>query len=154
MEIERKFLTTALPDGALEYPFSLISQTYISITPTIRIRQSDDTYFLTVKGKGAMQRQEFELQITREEYLSLEKKAETPAIQKKRYFLPLEQGLVAEIDIYDGFLEGLITTEVEFASLEEAENFSPPLWMGKDITYDNRYKNVNLAQNGLPIHNP
>ena len=58
---------------------------------------------------------------------------------------------MAELDVYHGELTGLVTVEVEFSSLEEAESFSPPAWFGEDITEDKRYKNKNLARNGRPF---
>ena len=61
MEIERKFLTKEIPFDITAYPCKQISQAYISFSPTIRIRQSDEKYILTVKGKGHLAREEFEL---------------------------------------------------------------------------------------------
>ena len=71
MEIERKFLPSALPPEVLSSPSKRLSQCYISTSPTIRIRQSDEDYILTVKGKGLLAREEWELPLTKEEYLLL-----------------------------------------------------------------------------------
>ena len=38
-----------------------------------------------------------------------------------------------------------MVVEVEFNSLEDANNFEVPNWFGKEITEDLRYKNDNLA---------
>ena len=150
MEIERKFLTTNIPFDVTKYPCLNISQTYLSLNPTIRIRKNNNDFILTVKGSGHLSREEFELSLTEEQYRSLEKKAETPPIIKKRYLVPLEDGLTAEVDIYAEPLAGLITTEVEFSSLSHAENFEPPPWFGKDVSYDKRYKNTSLSLYGIP----
>lgn len=150
MEIERKFLTSTIPFPLEEYPSFSISQCYICVYPTIRIRQSDTTYWLTIKGSGSLSREEYELQITAKEYTLLQAKAETPTIVKKRYQIPLEDNFIAEVDIYEEFLQGLITTEVEFPNESAAMNFQPPDWFGPDITYDNRYKNTNLSLYGIP----
>ena len=40
--------------------------------------------------------------------------------------------------------------EVEFESEEESSSFEPPSWFSKEITHDERYKNKNLALNGMP----
>ena len=69
---------------------------------------------------------------------------------KKRYLVPIDGGLTAEVDIYEGELEGLMTTEVEFPSLEEAENFVAPDWFGKDVSEEKAYKNTSLSLNGMP----
>ncbi|MGN1230550.1 MAG: adenylate cyclase, partial [Anaerotignum sp.] len=68
MEIERKFLTKHIPFDVTIYPCQQISQAYISFSPTIRIRQSNEDYILTVKGKGHLAREEFELPLRKEDY--------------------------------------------------------------------------------------
>lgn len=150
-EIERKFLTKEIPFALSEFPMHQISQSYLHLSPTIRIRQMDTQFFLTIKGKGLLSREEFELEISQEEYRELQKKAETPAVEKKRYFIPVEEELIAEVDIYEGVLTGLMTTEVEFSTEEKAKNFVPPHWFGKDVTADKRYKNTSLALYGVPL---
>ena len=67
-------------------------------------------------------------------------------IKKIRYYLPLTDGLTAELDVYGGFLKGLVTVEVEFRSIAGSENFEVPSWFGEEITYDKQYKNKNLAK--------
>ena len=150
MEIERKFLTKEVPFSLADFPARKISQCYISMSPTIRLRQWDDSYILTVKGKGLLAKEEFELEITKEEYDHLLTKAESPAVEKVRYLVPLEDGLTAEVDVYEGKLTGLMTTEVEFPTLEEAEAYEPPYWFGKDVSFDHRYKNTSLSLYGIP----
>lgn len=150
MEIERKFLTVSLPFDLTQFPLCKITQIYISLKPTIRIRKYNEDYVLTVKGDGGLAKQEFELPITFEEFSHLATKAETNPMSKTRYLVPLENGLTAEVDVYDGICKGLITTEVEFNSVEEANSFNPPLWFGKEVTFDHRYKNTSLSKYGIP----
>ena len=125
MEIERKFLTKELPFDITAYPCKAITQR-ISPFPTIRIRQSNADYILTVKGKGHLAREEFELPLSEEEYNRLSLKTEGTPVCKKRYLVPIEENLTAEVDIYEGELQGLMTTEVEFSSVEAAEKFVAP----------------------------
>lgn len=150
MEIERKFLVAALPDGLESFPKKEMEQTYISTSPTIRIRKSDNSFILTVKGSGSIAREEFELELTEDQYTSLLKKAETPSVVKTRYLIPLNGSLTAELDVYHGKLDGLYTVEVEFSSLEEASSFIPPAWFGADVSEDKRYKNTALSIYGIP----
>lgn len=150
MEIEKKYLTQKIPFDITKYNKTEISQCYISTSPTIRIRKSDDKYILTVKSKGSLAREEFELSITKLEYENLKTKSETPEVIKTRYKVPIENKLIAEVDIYHGKLKGLITTEVEFKTVEDAEKFVPPSWFGLDVSLDNRYKNTNLSLFGIP----
>ena len=150
MEIERKFLTKEIPFSLDGFVCKQMIQSYLSFQPTIRIRKSDDQYFLTVKGKGHVAREEFEIPMEQQEYEHLHEKIEGNEVRKKRYFIPLEQGYTAELDIYEGQLEGLFTTEVEFPTMEEAEMFVAPKWFGDDISKDRRYKNTFLARYGKP----
>lgn len=149
MEIERKFLIADLPN-LTTYSSVAIIQSYISFTPVIRLRQMEKDYFLTIKSKGHILRQEFELPITAEQYAHLYLKTEGLPIKKRRYFIPISSLYTAELDIYEEALEGLLTVEVEFTSLEEAQSFIPPVWFGTEISTDPRYKNNHLAQWGLP----
>jgi len=57
------------------------------------------------------------------------------------------------LDIYHGDLEGLVSAEVEFKSIEESMEFFPPSWFKREITKDKRYKNRNLAVKGIPSEN-
>lgn len=150
MEIERKFLTKHIPFDITAYPCLAISQAYLSFSPTIRVRQSNEDYILTVKGKGHLAREEFELPLSREEYERLLGKTEGTPVVKKRYLVPLAEGLTAEVDVYEGELAGLMTTEVEFPSLAAAEAFLPPDWFGRDVSEEKAYKNTSLSLYGMP----
>ena len=66
-------------------------------------------------------------------------------IKKLRYFIPLENNLIAELDIYQDQLEGLMVVEVEFPSINHARNFMVPNWFGTELTENKKYKNKNLA---------
>ena len=157
MEIERKFLLQALPRGAEGCRRAEFRQTYLSVgngnSPERRIRCMTDggitRYILTEKGDGTLIREESEREISREEYEELHAIAVTADIEKTRIFMPLSDGLTAEIDIYGGALEGLMTVEVEFDSSDAAVGFVPPRWFGDEITEDKSYKNRALAMFGM-----
>ena len=59
-------------------------------------------------------------------------------------------GLTAELDLYDGSLEGHQLVEVEFDDDDAADDFEPPDWFGREVTEDNRYTNSSLARYGWP----
>ncbi len=146
MEIERKYLVKKMPE-LNNYKFSDFEQSYISTNPVIRLRSIDHKkYVLTIKSKGYLAREEFELSLTEEQYLNLLKKIEGNTISKRRYFIPIENGFTAELDIYEKYLNKLCTVEVEFDTEEEANNFIPPEWFGEDITYNPAYKNSSLSK--------
>ena len=145
MEIERKFLVARLPELTEDTPKKVIEQGYVSTWPVIRIRRSNDDYILTIKGKGLLQREEFELMLDNEQYDTLKKKVDNYMICKTRYLLPYN-GYTIELDIFENQLQGLIVAEVEFPNLEAANSFSPPGWFGKDVTEDRRYQNSHLCR--------
>ncbi len=103
-------------------------------------------YFYTEKGKGDLFREEEEYEISEYSYERLKELTISATLIKTRYYLPLDDRLEAEIDVYGGSLSGLTVAEVEFKSLEEAQNFAAPAWFGEEITYDKSYKNKNLAK--------
>ncbi len=150
MEIERKFLCDMPSFDLSAYEKTGIIQYYISTKPVIRIRKTDHAFFLNIKSKGYVSRQELEMEITEEEFDNLVKLTDKAPVSKTRYFIPIGNGLTAELDIYDDALSGLITVEVEFESLEDADSFNPPEWFGEDVSEDNRYKNASLYIKGLP----
>lgn len=143
MEIERKFLVQTLPslDG-IEH--DEIIQAYVSITPESRVRKKGDKYYRTEKGEGAMVRTETEYEITKEEFFDGFLRSENRIIEKTRYYIPLDTFTV-ELDIYSGRHKGLTVAEVEFDSEQNALNFTPPEWFGKEITNDISFRNKILA---------
>ena len=146
MEIERKYLVDKLPGHIEDYPCRIISQGYLNINPVVRIRRDNEKYELTYKSKGFMARQEYNLPLTREAYEHLLTKIDGRLIEKRRYMIPLEHGLTAELDVFEGTLAPLILVEVEFSSEEEANSFVPPSWFGEDVTFSGKYHNSSLSK--------
>lgn len=52
MEIERKYLVKTLPEHLEQYQSKKIAQGYLCTAPVVRIRRSNDDYYLTYKGKA------------------------------------------------------------------------------------------------------
>lgn len=146
MEIERKFLVDALPANIEVYPFRLIEQGYLCTEPVIRVRRENEDYYMTYKGSGLMIREEYNLPLTKEAYDHLIAKADGNIIAKKRYRIPLESGLLIELDIFGEPFSPLFLAEVEFSSEDEAENFVPPSWFGKEVTFSGEYHNSCLSR--------
>lgn len=146
MEIEKKFLVKEIPNDLEDYKKEIISQGYISTSPVIRIRQKGSRFYLTCKSKGLMAREEFEIEISENEYNRLSKKVDYNLVQKVRYYLPIQNNLTIELDIFKGVLKGLIIAEVEFPSLEDANAFIAPDWFTEEVTNDVHYHNSYLCQ--------
>ena len=64
---------------------------------------------------------------------------------KKRWLIPLQDDLTAELDVFAAPYEGLYLAEVEFPSKEAAEAFTPPSWFGEEVTYSPLYHNSTLS---------
>ncbi len=146
MEIERKFIPKNLPEDLNQFNHHKIEQAYLNTAPVVRIRKQDDEYFLTYKGGGMMAREEYNLYLNKESYDHLLTKADGNIITKTRFLIPIHDGLTAELDIFEGKFAGMLLVEVEFNSVEEANNFTPPDWFGEDITNDKRYHNSYLSK--------
>ena len=145
MEIERKYLISKPPMPLEHYEFHKIEQGYLCTQPVVRVRRQDDSFYLTYKGSGMMIREEYNLPLTEEAYLHLLPKADGNIITKKRYLIPLEHGLMCELDVFEGVFAGLIMAEVEFPDKQTAENFIPPAWFVKEVTTDPRYHNSYMS---------
>ena len=146
MEIEKKYLLKNLPDFAA-CQFHKIEQAYLCTDPVVRVRREDETYYMTYKGRGMLVREEYNLPLNKEAYEHLKEKADGNVIGKTRYLVPLdENGLVAEVDVFDAPFAPLIMAEVEFESEEQANGFVAPEWFGEDVTFDGRYHNSYMSK--------
>lgn len=154
MEIERKFLIVRMPEHLEQYEKKEIEQGYLCMEPVVRIRKSNEMYYMTYKSRLNMKEnsadialscEEVELPLTKEAYEHLRNKTDEHLVTKTRYLIPIEGNYTAELDVFHGCLEGLIFAEVEFEDTEGAALFVPPDWFGKDVSFDKRYKNNYLA---------
>ena len=96
-----------------------------------------------------MLREEYNLPLTKEAYEHLLPKIDGILISKKRYLIPLDKNLTAELDVFEEDLNGLVIVEVEFNTVEEANAFHAPDWFGEDVTNSGKYHNSYLSQHGL-----
>ena len=148
IEIERKFLVTsdAFKDEA--FAKNTIAQGYLNTNPerTVRVRIKGEKAFLTIKGKGnesGLSRFEWEKEIPVDEAQQLLQLCEKGKIEKTRFEVKSGKH-VFEIDEFYGNNNGLIIAEIELTSEEEL--FEKPVWLGKEVTNDNRYYNAYLSQ--------
>ena len=168
IEIERRFLV----DGLSEQPWregtpKAISQYYLEgvslnegvITcngvelantnevleniSTWRVRKFGDQFFLTAKGRkiGATGI-EFEWEITEEVWYKLDK-SNFASVMKTRYLWNNQDGLLWEIDEYEGDLSGLIIAEVELDS--EDQPVQIPDWTKMELTHLRGWSNAALS---------
>jgi adenylate cyclase len=151
VEVERKWLVRDLPDLS-GYRGKNVIQGYIAVSADgteVRLRQTDEQFFQTVKSEGGLVRDEIEVELSKEQFETLWRATTGRRLEKTRYRLPWADKQV-EIDVYQGALTGLVVAEVEFTSAGESARFAPPPWFGPEVTEDEHYKNVNLALHGRP----
>ena len=146
MEIERKFFVRELPGPLNQYENAALEQGYLCTGPVVRVRQEGEKYYLTYKGSGQMVREEYNLPLTKEAYDHLVQKIDGRLIEKTRYLIPLDGGLTAELDVFDGDLAPLTLVEVEFDSVDAANEFTAPDWFGEDVTESGKYHNSYLSR--------
>lgn len=156
-EIERKFLLKNLPPY-WKYKINpdyvyLISQYYYTDDEgkSKRIRAQDDVktekriYIVTEKKyvkKGVCE--EYEHEVTYEEFLELKKKSDRK-ISKERYVFKTDDGLKWEIDDYMSI--SMVTAEIELPSLNkkiEIPKFIQDVFI-KELTGESCFSNYNLA---------
>lgn len=146
IEIERKFLVDKEKWAVLSQPEPLeVMQGYISTGAgnSVRVRVTGDQAFLTVKGaSNGLSRLEFEYPIPLADARQMIQAMCGSRITKLRYHIPFGRHLW-EVDVFLGDNEGLIVAEVELAS--ETETPELPAWLGKEVTSEERYYNVRLA---------
>ncbi len=153
-EIERKFLANlALLEGRPDdYEHTAIRQGYLVIGDDgseARVRDKAGKYSITVKTKGDLVRGEWETELSEDQFEVLWSATEGKRVEKTRFKIPYDEHVI-ELDIYEGQLDGLVTAEIEFESMQAAQQFVPPEWLSKDVTQDSSFKNQNLACEGVP----
>ena len=151
-EIERKFLVADAPGADVLGPGTRLRQGYLAEDGAVqvRVRISDGSAVLTVKAGRGLSRTEVEVAIDAGEAEALWPHTEGRRVEKVRHRTPVGGGLVADVDVYEGNLEGLCTVEVEFASEGAARAFRPPAWFGRDVTEAAGWDNASLARHGRP----
>jgi len=146
-ETERKFLV--IQDRLiLPYSGKKITQGYLSSFPerSVRVRLSDTTGYLTIKGKtnsSGVSRFEWETEISESDANDLLKLCEPGIISKTRYEIYYGNHLF-EIDVFHELNKGLIIAEIELS--DENEFFDKPEWLGKEVTGDKRFYNSFLSK--------
>ncbi|VAW60394.1 hypothetical protein MNBD_GAMMA11-2104 [hydrothermal vent metagenome] len=147
VEIERKFLLTNNDWHKQVVRSHRIRQGYLGKIDkaSVRIRVQGDKANINVKSAElGMRRMEYEYAIPQQEAEEmLEQLCEHPQIDKTRYIVRVGPH-TWEIDEFYGENEGLLVAEIELS--REDEEFEKLPWLGKEVTDDARYYNVNLVR--------
>ncbi|MAR43997.1 MAG: adenylate cyclase [Flavobacteriaceae bacterium] len=148
IEKERKFKVKSEKFISLSHKVINIKQGYLSKDNnlTIRIRISDKNAYLCIKGptsRSGISRFEFEKEISVIEGSKLLKLCLPRIIFKKRYLIEYKKQLL-EVDVFEGFLKGLILAEIELNS--ESQKVNLPDWVGEEVTGVNSFYNSQLSK--------
>ncbi|MDO9559020.1 MAG: CYTH domain-containing protein [Syntrophales bacterium] len=145
-EIERKFLVSGdvWRKGAQG---AFCRQGYIVACDdhVVRVRVLGEKAYLTIKGrKTGLSCPEYEYPMpVADAQDMLARICLRPLIEKMRYTLDFK-GMIWEIDEFTGENEGLVVAEVELA--QEHQMIELPAWVGREVSFDPKYWNVNLMK--------
>ena len=110
---------------------------------TSRIRMADEDIILTMKGKR-LHASATELEWKINSMLSIQNLEQLPHVVKTRYNKLGNDGLLWEIDEFEGSLAGLILAEVELESQDQVVEI--PSWVGMELTGLGNWSNAALAK--------
>ena len=132
-----------------------LSNEQIKKIESVRVRietfENKNRYVLNAKSAGNLVRDEYEMEISKKDFDNLLKYKMIGTINKTRYKIK-HQNFVFEFDEYHDYLEGLKTCEIEVENVKKyyfeiiralTEYFKLEI---KDITNDQKYKNMNLSK--------
>lgn len=145
-EIEYKFLVSTRDYQKGLRPLHVI-QAYILIEKDahlrVRIEDGKRAYFSLKKHISGISRWEYEYDIPVAEAREIIQQFAGGRIVEKRRYFPVFAGRRWDVDEYLGANAGLATAEIELEY--EDQPFEKPSWLGKEVSDDPRYLNVNLA---------
>lgn len=152
LEIERKFLVTAVPHPLDSQGQDRLRQGYLAVDGAVevRLRETDGSTTMTIKAGKGLSRTEVEVRLADVDAAALWPHAAPRSLEKVRQRVRIGPELVAELDVYAGPLDGLRTVEVEFPDTAAAAAFEPPDWFGPELTGQAGWSNAELAVHGRP----
>ena len=148
LEIERKFLVKSNNFKKEVHNSYAIKQGFLNSNKEriVRIRLKNDIGYITVKGKssdGGLSRFEWEKEISKLDAERLIELCEEGIIEKIRYEVKYGNHIF-EVDEFLGENKGLVVAEVELN--QKNESFERPIWLGTEVTGDNKYYNSQLSK--------
>ena len=142
IELEKTYLANELPDGLKDCKFKEIIDIYIpksSEHPKLRLRKNGDKYELTkkepVNDGDASEQQEQTIILAQTEFDALNQQIRGKRVRKYRYYYKYNER-IAEFDIFQDSLKGLVVIDFEFEKEEEKDSFNMPNFCLTDITQE------------------
>lgn len=141
IELELTYLAKSLPTNLMTCPSKKITDLYVeggSIHSSLRIRMNGDKYELTrktpVEDDDASKQIETTITLNRTEFESFSD-TKSRRVKKTRYYFKYE-GHIAEFDVFEGGLEGLVLVDFEFENEEDKDSFTMPDFCLVDVTQE------------------
>jgi CYTH domain-containing protein len=140
IELERTFLIKEIPERLKDSEFKEIIDVYYpkhQEHPVIRLRKSGDKFVLTKKeplGDDKSEQKEQNIILTEDEFNEF-LKLEGKKVHKRRYLYEYN-GRIAEVDVFQNDLKGLIVVDFEFDTPEEKSLFQMPEFCLCDVTQE------------------
>lgn len=156
LEIERKFLCSLTRKEAIKLSHASrnIKSIYLENTPLASTRVIKDTHDTgqivckwsekkNLEPDNLLARLELEEEFPSKIFDAIDS-GKYPTVTKHRYLININNS-VWEVDFFDDY--DFVIAELEFKTLEEAENFIDfPSWIIKEVTHNPYYLNCNLAK--------
>lgn len=141
IELERTFLLKNIPIDLKTLKSMEVFDIYIpKYTPHshLRIRKKGDKFEITkkhpVEGKDSSRLSEETIPLTEEEFTEFTQ-LEGRRVRKIRYYYQVGANM-AEIDVFQGHLKGLILVDFEFKTQEEENDFVMPDFCLAEVTQE------------------
>lgn len=146
-EIERKFLVIGTVP-VTKFKKEKIKQGYLYVKKNeqTRVRLYEDTSFICIKYGCGLIRDEFEYEIPLKDGKAIYKNCKLTLEKIRTSFIIGEE----QYD-FDQLPNGVSWMEVEFKSIKYMEKWdrNKPTWLGKEVTGNKKYSNVQIAKQNL-----
>ena len=110
---------------------------------SVRVRVQDDAAWLNIKAANAgIARDEYDYAIPRADAERMLQSLCHGLIEKRRHIVPVAD-VRFEIDEFGGSNAGLVVAELELSAVDAP--FPRPAWLGREVSRQPRYFNVNLV---------
>lgn len=154
VEIERKFLVANDAWRAQVARAQRMSQGYLvdsalvqarrGVRCSLRVRIGGDEAWLNIKSADlGIARQEYDYAIPVADAERMLRDFCNGVVEKTRHYVPHGR-LTFEVDEFLGDNAGLIVAELELESVEQ--KFEQPAWLGREVSGQLRYYNLNLLE--------
>lgn len=138
IELERTYLAKFLPAGISDCEKKKMVDIYLpadSDHPKLRVRKQGEKYVITkknpvVEGDATKQKEE-NIGLTEKEFGEFNQLI-GKRVEKTRYYYPVGK-LMAEIDVFEGNLRGLVLVDFEFDNQADFDNFVSPEFCGEFV---------------------